>query len=820
MGNNSSYDFDLSVSIKQVLDADSAKQVEKQVEKTRKKLEEPIKLKVNTTDVQKTIERLQTQLTNLKSAKTANKQGLAGLSVDTDLEAISGILDQDKRIDAQIKNTESELRGIKKQLTAYKAELKAERGTSRKLTDEEKEVDRLLGAATIKKDATKASAVADAAVADTKKQVAANEELADSNEKVVKSYEKVEGAQANAAKAMSSKEMKALFANTGIDDYLKSLNIGKEYVDEIKQSFIELAQVQQGLLSGQASPDDYNKKFRSIAETLSSHASLEMPVEPIYQEFYDWMNGRKILVNDSYASEFSDSWPKVMQQFSRVLTKKSVNGSASSVDQIFEELKVAFPQFFSDDVVNEADQLKLILDTISNARAERNSKNTKSYPIRADQLASDVLDISQQVAANMESASSAKAEADAMDAVGDKAKKAAKSKKDFTAANKELQPATDTSSDKIEEESEEMADMAVQAEKTAAEVDGAWDKITTNQDGDLVSRSKTREADNKAAQTIRESYGLNEEGELVITGVTTTDNFGSFSKVVDKENAALAKMEAQVRSIGTDNVDASFNQKLQEYRAQIEKIADLRDKIETASTPEEADSLSKQFADASMKAEELRQGLSGVLKESTKLSQLDSSRILDTKQFKLDEITDSKAALQQFADGIKDCKIQTTGFNEDGTKLYGVINQADGSIQKVTIALDKATGKMVAFTGSAKQGSQTWSAFKSGIGGVAKDLMRYGSMLFGFHEIISQFRKGVQYVRDIDAAMTELRKVTDETEATYAKFLQTASSSAGAIGSTVKDFTTVTSDFARLGYSIEEASEMARTALIYENVGD
>jgi TP901 family phage tail tape measure protein len=81
-------------------------------------------------------------------------------------------------------------------------------------------------------------------------------------------------------------------------------------------------------------------------------------------------------------------------------------------------------------------------------------------------------------------------------------------------------------------------------------------------------------------------------------------------------------------------------------------------------------------------------------------------------------------------------------------------------------------------------------------------------------------KQGVQYVREIDAALTELKKVTDETEASYDRFLQTASKTAGKLGSTVSDFVNATADFARLGYNIEQASKLAEAASVYKNVGD
>ena len=78
----------------------------------------------------------------------------------------------------------------------------------------------------------------------------------------------------------------------------------------------------------------------------------------------------------------------------------------------------------------------------------------------------------------------------------------------------------------------------------------------------------------------------------------------------------------------------------------------------------------------------------------------------------------------------------------------------------------------------------------------------------------------VTAVIDVDTAMTELRKVTNETEATYSQFLNTATTRAKELGATVSDTVTATADFARLGYNIDEASQLADAAIVYKNVGD
>lgn len=81
-------------------------------------------------------------------------------------------------------------------------------------------------------------------------------------------------------------------------------------------------------------------------------------------------------------------------------------------------------------------------------------------------------------------------------------------------------------------------------------------------------------------------------------------------------------------------------------------------------------------------------------------------------------------------------------------------------------------------------------------------------------------RQVVTEVINIDEAMINLKKVTDETADTYDKFLTTAATSAKELGSSIADLVNLTADFARLGYSLPDATELANVATLYKNVGD
>lgn len=75
-------------------------------------------------------------------------------------------------------------------------------------------------------------------------------------------------------------------------------------------------------------------------------------------------------------------------------------------------------------------------------------------------------------------------------------------------------------------------------------------------------------------------------------------------------------------------------------------------------------------------------------------------------------------------------------------------------------------------------------------------------------------------VVNLDTAMTELKKVTNETDETYRKFLESSSKRAKDLGATLIDTINATASFARLGYTLNQSADLADAALVYKNVGD
>lgn len=167
----------------------------------------------------------------------------------------------------------------------------------------------------------------------------------------------------------------------------------------------------------------------------------------------------------------------------------------------------------------------------------------------------------------------------------------------------------------------------------------------------------------------------------------------------------------------------------------------------------------------------------------------------------------SKASDTSWYQDIKDGKAELDAMLRGATSLDRVklnnlidsFNASEGAIRGAGLAT-KSLGDSI-ITNAKK--------FTSWLG-VSQVIMRITQLL----------RDMVTAVRNIDLAMVELRKVTNETETTYIRFLETATVRAKKLGATLSDTVNASADFARLGYSIEDASNMADAALVYKNVGD
>ena len=200
-----------------------------------------------------------------------------------------------------------------------------------------------------------------------------------------------------------------------------------------------------------------------------------------------------------------------------------------------------------------------------------------------------------------------------------------------------------------------------------------------------------------------------------------------------------------------------------------------------------------------------------------------------SKQFNKDEINNAKESLSSlYKDIVSDrfggMKTTVTGFNDVNSsiaKLTFTVDDGKGALSSYSIILNKITGDTKLVSGQTKEAATTLQKFGAALKGDIRGIFTafIGGMSI-LHTVGRYIKDGIQSVKELDAALTELKKVTDETEETYDQFLKTAGKTGARIGSTLTNMVSATAEFAKLGYDIEQASKMAESALVYTNVGD
>ena len=161
-------------------------------------------------------------------------------------------------------------------------------------------------------------------------------------------------------------------------------------------------------------------------------------------------------------------------------------------------------------------------------------------------------------------------------------------------------------------------------------------------------------------------------------------------------------------------------------------------------------------------------------------------------------------------------RAEIKGFNEETGELVAIVKGEKNSFTECTYAVREYDNQIVQVTGTTKK----MEGFMDGILRKMKEIFMYFSGSSVVYKLFNELRQGIQYVREIDSALTELKKVTDETDETYEKFLNTASKTAGKVGSTIKDIVSSTADWARLGFSLEDAANLAESTSILLNVSE
>ena len=363
--------------------------------------------------------------------------------------------------------------------------------------------------------------------------------------------------------------------------------------------------------------------------------------------------------------------------------------------------------------------------------------------------------------------------------------------------------------------------------KTSDENAAKWS--TFNNDLNKTKKSEERKLQgksiNKQAKSIEQ---LEKELEDFHTqGIISEKQFTDATNKINGIKQHLEDMKADINKNFTDNLYKS----VEKYQKELDK---------RQNKPENQNQ-GKPYKDAlnefSSKLKELEAIQTKIRNNNGLATEEDKTRVKGlTKE------------IEKYSDALKNMSAANKGSTEISRQKE--LQKIGDYLQRNTKISEEAKAKLKAYMTELKSGSASTNiehihteflkiaqaereAGREGKSffSVIKEKVFYGAAgsiasYFGINDLIQYGKQGIETVRELNTALTEMRKVSNESLGTLKEYQSTTFDTANDVGTTAKQIQDSTADYMRLGESLQDAAESAKTANVllnvseFDNIGD
>lgn len=271
-------------------------------------------------------------------------------------------------------------------------------------------------------------------------------------------------------------------------------------------------------------------------------------------------------------------------------------------------------------------------------------------------------------------------------------------------------------------------------------------------------------------------------------------NFGSTASInaTAKYNSLIEKASS-TQFANSSTIAAA----LMDYEEAYRRMIKTRDELRSKDFVDDSDK--EEFKRLTTECNKASSALEKLIKNTMKLKgeAVNENPYLLGSDFK-DDKDGRVSELTNFVQGIKGADLATLQFKDNWNEVVFAVDNGDGTFTQMTATFTDARNEIVALAGDTKKVQGKFESFIDGVKNRLQSLSQYFIATVGIYDVWNVIKQGINHVREIDLALTELRKVTNQTEQDYKRFLQTMSQTASATGSTVKDLTSSAADWARL----------------------
>ena len=286
-------------------------------------------------------------------------------------------------------------------------------------------------------------------------------------------------------------------------------------------------------------------------------------------------------------------------------------------------------------------------------------------------------------------------------------------------------------------------------------------------------------------------------GQKLASGIET----GQLQQVLDMVDR-LNNIDSQFSGAGVEQLQQNLQSLATEYMAVIEQLQS------PTLTTEEFEQLSnkvKELQDQFKQAQNAVKIFNDGFKNEADLKKYEQNA--EAVRMKFEQLQKQYENLArsnpQIAQRFKE--VQDSVNNMDPTN----ISTASKEVSNFARELQNASGQSAGLRG----------ALQDAFGGLGSYLARFTSSMFIISKAIQGIKSMVSAVKEVDSSLLELQKVTNLSGSALDEFTDKSYKLGASLGRTGSDVIDAAATFSRAGYDLQEATELAQSALVMTNVG-
>ena len=313
---------------------------------------------------------------------------------------------------------------------------------------------------------------------------------------------------------------------------------------------------------------------------------------------------------------------------------------------------------------------------------------------------------------------------------------------------------------------------------------------------------KNAEIDNAAKEAVSEATKVKKKNKPAKRENTKAANLNSVGNAISQNRATMKDVQ---KNYGTDYYFYSKQQeKDSKLKALLDTVNKSSDTVSAAKewaknnldiSPDNINSVKDAINQLNIAYREATQEAKDFNKEASRERSINKASM---------EVANLKATIHDYIAEHK--KLEGTDVGRSLYELLEALNQSNAP-EKI---------------GELKKRYAELRAESKKLGLESKNLLDVFEKLFGQHLSTMQeaLRIVYQNVVEIDTAVTELRKVSEYTGKSLEEYMGRAAEQAQKLGVSISDYVNSTADWKRLGYSDEDAENLATYSTLLRNVGD